>query len=107
MTRPAKDQAMGIAKKSNVAGNRYRNAGNRTFNGLVGESVDAQSVGNGGNRPTTHTGDTDSLAEKLATFRSWVEQGLERSGRRSGPDCVCEQCHMRRASGALLSPGAE
>jgi hypothetical protein len=91
MPRPAKDQAMGIAKNSNVAGNGYRNAGNRTFNGLVGESVDAQSVGNGGNRPTTHTGDTDSLAEKLATLRSWVEQGLERSGRRSHPcsnECV-------------------
>jgi hypothetical protein len=81
--------------------------GNLRFNGLVGESVDAQSVGNGGNRPTTHTGDTDSLAQKLATLRSWVEQGLERSGRRSGPGCACEQCRMRRASGALLSPGAE
>jgi hypothetical protein len=89
------------------AENRRRRVVNRAFNGLVGESVDAQSVGNGGNRPTTHTGDTDSLAEKLATLRSWVEQGLERSGRRSGQGCGCEQCCMRRASGALLSPGAE
>ena len=90
-----------------AAGNRRRRTVNRTFNGLVGESVDAQRVGNGGNRPTTHTGDTDSLAEKLATLRAWVEQGLERSGRRSGPGCACEQCRMRRASVALLSPGAE
>ncbi len=91
-----------------AAGNRERRAVNRPFNGLVGESVDAQGVGNGGNRPTTHTGDTDSLAEKLATLRSWVEQGLERSGRRrSGRGCACEQCRTRRASGALLSPGAE
>jgi hypothetical protein len=86
-----------------AAGHRRRRTVNRAFNGLVGESVDAQSVGNGGNRPTRHTGDADSLAEKLATLRSWVE----RSGRRSGPGCTCEQCRMRRASGALLSPGAE
>ncbi len=71
-----------------AAGNRERRAVNRPFNGLVGESVDAQGVGNGGNRPTTHTGDTDSLAEKLATLRSWVEQGLERSGRAGGGACV-------------------
>jgi len=83
------------------------NEGNLRLNGLVGESVDAESVDHGGNRTTTHTGDTDSLAEKLATLRSWVEQGLERSGRRSGPGCACEQCCMRHASGALLSPGAE
>jgi hypothetical protein len=83
------------------------NEGNLRLNGLVGESVDAQSVGNGGNRPTTHTGDTDSLAEKLAALRSWVEQGLERSGPPPEPGCACEQCRMRRASGALLSPGAE
>jgi len=81
--------------------------GNLRFNGLVGESVYAQSVGNGGNRPTTHTGDTDSLAEKLATLRSWVEQGLERSGRRSGPGCACEECRLRRELGASLAPGAE
>jgi hypothetical protein len=98
--------SLGRCAISVKAGNRRRVV-NRAFNELVGESVDAQSVGNGGNRPTTHTGDTDSLAEKLATLRSWVEQGLERSGRRSGPGCSCEQCRMRRASGALLSPGAE
>jgi hypothetical protein len=89
-----------------AARNRRRTV-NRTFNGLVGESVYAQSVGNGGNRPTTHTGDTDSLAEKLATLRSWVEQGLERSGRRSGPGCACEECRLRRELGASLAPGAE
>ena len=83
------------------------NEENLRLNGLVGESVDAESVDHGGNRTTTHTGDTDSLAEKLATLRSWVEQGLERSGRRSGPGCACEQCCKRHASGALLSPGAE
>ena len=98
--------SLGRCAISVKAGNRRR-AVNRAFNGLVGESVDAQRVGNGGNRPTTHTGDTDSLAEKLATLRSWVEQGLERSRRRSGPGCACELCCMRHASGALLSPGAE
>jgi hypothetical protein len=83
------------------------NEGNLRLNGLVGESVHAQSVGNGGNRTTTHTGDTDSLAEKLAALRSWVEQGLERSGRRSGPGCACEECRLRREHGALPAPGAE
>jgi len=82
-------------------------AGNRTFDGLVGESVNAQSVGSGGNRPTTHTGDTDSLAEEWAALRAWVEQGLERSGRRSGPGCACQNCRLRRERGALLAPGAE
>ena len=83
------------------------NERNLRLNGLAGESVDAQGVGNGGNRPTTHTGDTDSLAEKLATFRSWVEQGLERSGPPPEPGCACEECRLRREPGALLSPGAE
>ena len=86
--------------------NRRRTV-NRTFNGLVGESVDAQRVGNGGNRPTTHTGDTDSLAEKLATLRLWVEQGLERSGPPPERGCGCKECRLRREAGALLSPGAE
>lgn len=54
-----------------------------------------------------HSGDTDSLAEVWAAFRSWVEQGLERSGRGSGPGCACEECRLRREPGALLAPGAE
>ena len=95
------------AMSAKAAGNRRGRTVTRIFNGLVGESVDAQSVGNGGNRPTTHTGDTGSLAEKLATLRSWVEQGLERSGQRSGPGCACEKCCQRREHGALLTPGAE
>jgi hypothetical protein len=90
-----------------AAGNRRRCAVNRNFNGLVGESVSAQSVGNGGNRPTTHTGDTDSLAEEWAALRAWVEQGLERSGRRSGPGCACEKCRLGSERGALGAPGAE
>jgi len=72
-----------------AVGNQRRRAVNKTFNGLVGESVDAQSVGNGGNRPTTHTGDTDSLAEEMSALRKWVRQGQERSGRPSGPGCAC------------------
>jgi len=87
--------------------NRHRCAVNQNFNGLVGESVDAESVDHGGNRTTTHTGDTDSLAEKLATLRAWVEQGLERGGRPTGSGCACEKCRLRREPGALLAPGAE
>ena len=54
-----------------------------------------------------HSDDADSLAEEWAAFRSWVEQGLERSGRRSGPGCACEKCRLRLERDALLSPGAE
>jgi hypothetical protein len=54
-----------------------------------------------------HSGDADSLAEEWAAFRWWVEQGLERSGRRSGQGCACEECQLRRERGALISPGAE
>jgi hypothetical protein len=58
MPRPAEDQAMGIAKNSNVAGNRYRNAGNRTFNGMAEEDTAAANrASNGGNRLATHTTD--------------------------------------------------
>jgi hypothetical protein len=90
-----------------AAGNRRRCAVNRNFNGLVGESVNAQRVGNGGNRPTTHTGDTDSPTEEISALRAWVKQGLERGGQPSGPGCDCEECRQRREPGALLTPGAE
>ena len=90
-----------------ATGNRRRCGVNQNFNGLVGESVSAQSVGNGGNRPTTHTGDTGSLTEEISALRAWVKQGLERGGRPSGPGCACEACRLRREPGALLAPGAE
>jgi hypothetical protein len=79
----------------------------KTFNGLVGESVDAQSVSAGGNRLTTHTGGTDSPTEEWPAFRAWVQQGLERSGRPPGPGCACEECRQHREPGALHAPGAE
>jgi hypothetical protein len=66
--------SLGIIRISaKAAGNRRGHTVNRTFNGLVGESVDAQSVGNGGNRPTTHTGDTGSPTEKLFALRTWMK----------------------------------
>ncbi len=90
-----------------VKANRRGCPVNRNFNGLVCESVSAQSVGNGGNRPTAHTGDTGSPTEEWPAFRAWVEQGLERSGPPPEPGCACEECRQRREPGALLSPGAE
>jgi hypothetical protein len=90
-----------------AAGNRRGRTVNRTFNGLVGESVDAQSVDHGGNRTTTHTGNAGSPTEEWPAFRAWVRQGLERSGRPSETGCECEECRQRREHGALLAPGAE
>jgi hypothetical protein len=83
------------------------NEGNLRLNGLVGESVDAESVDHGGNRTTTHTGDTGSPTDEWPAFRAWVEQGLERGGRPSGSGYACEECRLRREPGALLAPGAE
>jgi len=87
--------------------NRRGRTVNRIFDGLVGESVNAQSVGNGGNRPTTHTGDTGSPTEEISALQAWVKQGLERGGRPSGPGCTCEECRVRREPSALQTPGAE
>jgi hypothetical protein len=99
--------SLGRCAISVKAGNRRR-AVNRAFNELVGESVDAQSVGNGGNRPTTHTGGTGSPTdEEMSALRVWEKQGEERAGQPSGPDCECDECRQRREPGALLAPGAE
>jgi hypothetical protein len=95
------------AISAKAASNRRRRAVNRNFNGLVGESVSARSVGNGGNRPTTHTGDTGSPTAELSALRAWVEQAEERGGRPSGPGCACEECRQRWQPGALHAPGAE
>ena len=46
---------MGVAESSNVAGNRYKNAGNRTFNGMAEDTAAANRASNGGNRLATHT----------------------------------------------------
>lgn len=97
----------GGAMPAKAAGNRRGRTVKRISKGLVGETVNAQSVGNGGNRPTTHTGDMGSPTEEISALRAWVKQGLERSGQPSGPGCACEKCRMRRNSGALLTPGAE
>lgn len=91
-----------------TAGNRRVRTVNRIyFNGLVGESVDAQRVGNGGNRPTTQTGNADSPTEGWPALKAWVEKGLERSGPPPEQGCACEECRERREPGALQAPGAE
>ena len=38
---------MGVAESSNVAGNRYKNAGNRTFNGMAEDTAAANRASNG------------------------------------------------------------
>jgi hypothetical protein len=96
-----------VAISAKAAGGRCRCTVNRAFNGLVGESVDAQSVSDGGNRLTTHTGDTGSPTEEISALRAWVKQGLERSGRPPGPGYACEEYRLRREPGALHAPGAE
>ncbi len=84
---------------------RRQCAVNRAFNGRVSESVDVQFVGKGGKRPTTHMGNTNS--PEWLTFLAWVEQGVERGGRCSGPGCACEECCLRREPRAFHAPGAE
>ena len=55
-----------VAEISNVAANRTHCAANRNFNGMAWESAAAQSAGNVGTRPATHTTDAASRPVSLS-----------------------------------------
>jgi hypothetical protein len=68
---------------------KYQSKG---FNGMVGESAAAQSAGNAGMQPATHTVDAAPRPDEFADLRSWVCRGWEESKRLLGAPCGCEKC---------------
>jgi hypothetical protein len=80
-----------VAEISNVAANRAFCAGNRRFNGTAWESAAAQSAGNVGTRPATHTTDAAPRPASLSRFPSMSRHDLHGSERRlqsAGSKCA-------------------
>jgi hypothetical protein len=65
------------------------------FNGMVGESAAAQSSGNAGTRPETHTAGAAPRPDEFDALRSWASQGWEESKRLLGAPCGCEKCRIQ------------
>ncbi len=74
------------------------------FNETVGESATRKERATVGTAPRRIRVTQAPRPEERAALRAWVEEGLERSGQRSGPGCKCSTCVAR---GASRAPGAE
>jgi len=74
------------------------------LNGMAGESVTRKVRATQGCDPRRIRVTQTPRPEEWAALRAWVEEGLERSGQRSGPGCKCSTCVAR---GASRAPGAE